>query len=118
MDEMETEGKWCTTDVRVRISTGQGAPYDDMIGVIREVNDYDTNCMVELEKSKDRVSVPKASLHLEPPKKKDRVKVLGGEHREEIGLLIGIDGLDGIVKMDENSDIKILDLGRLGCYVE
>jgi len=33
------------------------------------------------------------------------------------GTLIGIDGADGIVKMNINLDIKILDLHHLAIYI-
>mmetsp|Transcript_31039 Transcript_31039/g.50204 ORF Transcript_31039/g.50204 Transcript_31039/m.50204 type:complete len:584 (+) Transcript_31039:190-1941(+) len=62
----------------------------------------------ELQKSKrdleqkSKASVPKASLHQEPPKRKDRVKILHGDNQGLTGLLLGIDGFDGIVKMDDN----------------
>ena len=47
------------------------------------------------------------------PGKKDEIKVVSGQQAGETGKLIGIDGEDGIVKMDTNSDIKILDLESL-----
>ena len=47
------------------------------------------------------------------PGKKDPVKVVTGQLAGETGTLIGIDGEDGIVKMDANTDIKILDLESL-----
>ena len=46
------------------------------------------------------------------PGKKERLVIISGEHKGSMGILIGIDGLDGIVKMAANSDIKILDLER------
>ena len=43
--------------------------------------------------------------------KRDEVHILSGEHRGLTGKLIGIDGTDGIVKLnDQAAEIKILDL--------
>ena len=54
------------------------------------------------------------------PEKKDLIKVVSGQQTAQLGetgMLIGIDGEDGIVKMDANSDIKILELENLGKLV-
>lgn len=39
---------------------------------------------------------------------KDKTMILEGELAGQTGMVLGIDGNDAIVKMDENSDIKIL----------
>lgn len=38
---------------------------------------------------------------------------MGGAQRGFTGKLIGVDGADGIVKVDESLDVKILDMGIL-----
>lgn len=35
---------------------------------------------------------------------------MGGAYRGATGKLIGIDGTDGIVKLDDTLDVKILDM--------
>ena len=52
------------------------------------------------------------------PEKKDKIKVIRGEFKDHIGQMIGIDSADGIVKMDINLDIKILDMSILARYVQ
>ena len=42
--------------------------------------------------------------------------ILQGELKGNTGKLIGIDGRDGIVKMDMNQDIKIVDMPSLAVY--
>ena len=37
-------------------------------------------------------------------------KIMGGALRGATGKLIGVDGTDGIVKVDDTLDVKILDL--------
>jgi len=61
----------------------------------------------------ETVNVAIGELERVPPGKKDQVKVVTGQLAGETGTLIGIDGEDGIVKMDANTDIKILDLESL-----
>jgi len=41
------------------------------------------------------------------------VKVIKGEFKGKTGTLIGIDNRDGIVKMEENLDIKLMDISFL-----
>ena len=51
------------------------------------------------------------SEHLEPviPARGDRVKVVGGEEREQAGSLLSIDHSEGVVKLD-SGDVKMLQL--------
>ncbi|KAM0005027.1 putative transcription elongation factor SPT5, spt5, KOW domain repeat 6 [Helianthus debilis subsp. tardiflorus] len=44
------------------------------------------------------------------PRKADKIKIMGGNKRGATGKLIGVDGTDGIVKVDESLDVKILDM--------
>lgn len=44
------------------------------------------------------------------PRKSDKIKIMGGAYRGATGKLIGIDGTDGIVKLDDSLDVKILDM--------
>lgn len=41
---------------------------------------------------------------------------MGGTLRGSTGKLIGVDGTDGIVKVDDTLDVKILDLGILAKF--
>ena len=68
---------------------------------------------VSLRLGGETVTVGVGDLERVAPGKKDPVKVVTGQLAGETGTLIGIDGEDGIVKMDANTDIKILDLESL-----
>lgn len=62
------------------------------------------------------------ALRLVAPSKKDRVKILGEIDSVVaapgvVGSLIGIDGLDGIVRGDNTTDLTIIDLRLLGKLV-
>jgi len=53
--------------------------------------------------------------HMTPivPSKKDPVVIIADQDQGGKGILIGIDGTDGIVKMNPSLDIKILRLDSL-----
>jgi len=56
------------------------------------------------------------SEHLEPvqPKANERVKVVFGEDRESTGVLLSIDGTEGVVKIDgRDGDIRLLNMRYL-----
>lgn len=53
-----------------------------------------------------------------PPRKADKIKIMGGAHRGATGKLIGIDGTDGIVKVDDTLDVKILDMVILAKLIQ
>lgn len=53
-----------------------------------------------------------------PPRKADKIKIMGGAHRGDTGKLIGIDGTDGIVKVDDTLDVKILDMVILAKLIQ
>lgn len=75
----------------------------------------DGSCRVALGPSGDGdiVTVNQAEMELVLPKKTDKIKIVSGEYRGFTGKLMGIDGADGIVKLDETLDIKILDMSSL-----
>ncbi|CAM8923198.1 unnamed protein product [Rhodiola kirilowii] len=87
---------------------------EESIGVIQEVLS-DGSCRVSLGSSGrgDTVTVLPTEMDIVPPKKSDRIKIMGGVLRGYTGKLIGVDGTDGIVKVDSTLDVKILDLVSL-----
>ena len=46
-----------------------------------------------------------------------QVKILSGDHKDETGVLINIDKPDGVIKMDGNELLIILQLKFLAKYV-
>ncbi|KAK1899562.1 Transcription elongation factor SPT5 [Dissostichus eleginoides] len=91
---------WVTPDILVKIKDS----FMDLMGqsgVIRS-------------ESEKVVSI--SSDHLEPvtPTKNNKVKVILGEDREATGILLSIDGDDGIVRMELDDQLKILNLRFLG----
>lgn len=76
----------------------------------------DGSCCVALgpSGSGDEVTVLPDELEIIRPKKSDRVKIMNGIMRGVIGRLIGVDGSDGIVRVEGSLELKIVDLVILG----
>lgn len=64
------------------------------------------------------VTVLHAEIDAVAPRKSDKIKIMGGAHRGATGKLIGVDGTDGIVKVDDTLDVKILDMVLLAKLVQ
>jgi len=89
-----------------------GGPHGGQTGVVKAPPTEGENTVL-VDVAGEEVHVPVADVQRVAPGKKDQIKVVKGQQAGETGVLIGIDGEDGIVKMDTNSDIKILDLESL-----
>ncbi|CAH2059462.1 unnamed protein product [Thlaspi arvense] len=87
---------------------------DSNVGVIRDVLP-DGSCVVALgdRGEGDSVMAIQNEVKRVCPRKSERVKIVGGKHRGSLAKLIGVDGSDGIVKLDDSLDVKILDLALL-----
>ncbi|XP_059135222.1 transcription elongation factor SPT5 isoform X3 [Peromyscus eremicus] len=114
----QNSSDWVTTDIQVKVrDTYLDTQVVGQTGVIRSVTGG--MCSVYLKDSEKVVSI--SSEHLEPitPTKNNKVKVILGEDREATGVLLSIDGEDGIIRMDlEDQQIKILNLRFLGKLLE
>jgi transcription elongation factor SPT5 len=109
-ERSEASASWHTTDIEVNITAGS---HRSSKGVIREV--LADSCRVVLESGETAV-IANQDLESVVPSHKGNIKIIQGELRGQTGVLIGIDGADGIVKMSSNLDIKILDLHHLALY--
>ncbi|CAK8694828.1 transcription elongation factor SPT5-like isoform X2 [Clavelina lepadiformis] len=110
---MNTE--WQTVDIVVKVKQshedGSGT-LTGKTGVIRTITGG--LCNVYIDEIGRTVSVPGNNLEPVLPGKNDKVKVILGEDRETTGELISIDDKDGIVRMDHDNQLKILQLRFLG----
>ncbi|KAK7282647.1 hypothetical protein RIF29_11587 [Crotalaria pallida] len=103
----DNEGPWLMPDILVNVHK----PGDESVGVIREVLP-DGSCRVALGSSGNGEIITALPSEMEAvvPRKSDKIKIMGGALRGATGKLIGVDGTDGIVKVDDTLDVKILDL--------
>merc|ERR1711981_573113 len=106
-------GDWYTTEIMVKIhTTFDNESLWHKEGVIRDVQGH--LCSVYVPSERKVVSIQGNHLRQLAPIKGDKVKVIQGEDRESIGKLISIDGYDGIVRMEQDKQLKILQLRFLG----
>lgn len=69
----------------------------------------DGSCKVALD-SGDTILLLPSDMEMVVPRKSDKIKIMSGAQRGSTGKLIGVDGTDGIVKVDDTLDVKILDM--------
>lgn len=72
----------------------------------------DGSCSVALGPSGNGeiITAAPSEIDIVVPRKSDKIKIMGGAQRGATGKLIGVDGTDGIVKVDDTLDVKILDM--------
>ncbi|EOA26299.1 hypothetical protein CARUB_v10024589mg [Capsella rubella] len=87
-------------------------------GVIRDVLP-DGSCIVALgyRGGGEKVMATQSEVRLVSPRKSERVKILGGKYGGSTAKVIGLDGSEGIVRLDDSLDVKIMNLARLGKLV-
>ncbi|RZC71480.1 hypothetical protein C5167_034721 [Papaver somniferum] len=104
----DADGPWYMPDILVNVrKSGE----DSIIGVVRDVLP-DGSCKVSLGSGGNgeiTTALPH-ELEMVVPRKSDKIKIMSGAQRGSTGKLIGIDGTDGIVKVDDTLDVKILDM--------
>uniref|UniRef100_A0A061QXC9 Global transcription factor group a2 n=1 Tax=Tetraselmis sp. GSL018 TaxID=582737 RepID=A0A061QXC9_9CHLO len=112
----------------VLVSVG-GEGEEPALGVVTAV-DVDTGaCTVEVgtigedgqfesAPGAQEVTCHSGKLTLVRPEKKNAVKIMRGATCGQTGLLVGVDVADGIVRLDSNDDIKIIELNFLGRLVQ
>ncbi|KAD1397643.1 hypothetical protein E3N88_42881 [Mikania micrantha] len=102
------DGPWFLPGILVNV---RRSGEDASLGVIREVL-LDGACRVALGASGNGEIITASPNEIEVvvPRKSDKIKIMGGAQRGVTGKLIGVDGTDGIVKVDDTLDVKILDM--------
>jgi len=106
------QADWYSPDLEVIIrDTHEDTGLSGQVGVIRGVTPG--MCSVFLPDEDRTVSI--AAEHLQPvqPTRGTKVKVILGEDRDSTGLLLSIDSQEGVVKLDQNGDVKMLQLKYL-----
>ncbi|KAG2661873.1 hypothetical protein PVAP13_1KG111593 [Panicum virgatum] len=108
----EAEGNWLLPDVLVSVSRGGDEVRD---GVVKEVLP-DGSCRVALgsQGNGDELIATANELEVVRPKKNEKLMIMNGSMRGVTGKLIGVDGSDGIVRVEGSLDVKIVDMVILG----
>ncbi|CAG8780408.1 28664_t:CDS:2, partial [Racocetra persica] len=122
-DAVSSSKEWLTTEIQVRVvpdsrtnSSHAGGQYDNRVGVIIHL-ESPTTCIVELEETQERCLFEQRFLKPVLPQKKERIKMIGGEHKGQLGMLVGVDGADGVVKVKGGKDFKIVNMNMMAKYM-
>ncbi|KAM3378462.1 putative transcription elongation factor SPT5 1 [Capsicum galapagoense] len=110
---VDTEGPLLLPAIVVRVRKSNDS--NTVIGVIREVL-VDGSFRIALGSSgsgETLIAHPR-EIEIVVPNKSDKIRIMGGSQCGATGKLIGADGTDGIVKVDDTLDVKILDMVVLG----
>lgn len=110
--------EWHTTDIEVRIKPShEDSDLANQTGIIRGTSGITSSVYLP---SEDRV-VTINSEHLEPvtPAAGERIKVIyGDQYREATGTLLSVDGLEGVVTLDDGAGVKLINITHLCRMVE
>jgi len=103
---------WYSPDIEVLIKdTHDDGGLIGQVGVVRGVTPG--MCSVFLPDEDRTVNIPAEHLSPVQPVRGDRVKVIMGEDRDLTGMLLSIDSQEGVVKLDQSGDVKMLQLKYL-----
>jgi hypothetical protein len=100
--------------VLVKIDSTFRANLAGKIAAVRDVVGESVRAIVV--DSAEQVTIPLAMVAVVTPEKRDPVMIVRGQFAGSKGMLIGTDPPDGIVKMDQGGEIKILKLTYLAKY--
>eukprot|EP00094_Tigriopus_californicus_P005339 TCALIF_05148-PA protein Name:"Similar to SUPT5H Transcription elongation factor SPT5 (Homo sapiens)" AED:0.12 eAED:0.12 QI:0/0.33/0.3/1/0.77/0.8/10/0/1058 len=103
---------WYSPDIEVVIrNTHDDTGLCGQVGVIRGVTPGMSSVFLPDE---DRtVSIPPEHLQPVVPVRGNKVKVIMGDDRDSTGTLLAIDTQEGVVKLDQSGDVKMLQMKYL-----
>lgn len=112
------EDNWPLEEIEVVLRKNFGEATKGQHAKIVTVNRNSRRCLISmLNDSSVKVDIPFDTIEAVRPNKKDRVKIILGEYRGELGSLIGVDSHDGIVKLKNDvSGFKILGMNSVAKY--
>ncbi|KAI9255573.1 hypothetical protein BY458DRAFT_442143 [Sporodiniella umbellata] len=118
VEEADNEEDWPIEEIEVKFIKDEGAAKQDQLASIISVDAISKQCTVCLYNSNENIIIPFDCIEPTRPRKKDNVRIIAGEHRGELGNMIGIDSQDGIVRLKGDSNgFKFLNMITVGKYV-
>ena len=115
---------WVSPRLVVQIVTRNGSSfkngaYDSRPCLVKSVDVRSSTAVLKpMDSNESLSSVPIDLIDPVRPEKKDNAKVVSGDYVNSIGLLLSIDGTDGIFRIEGHSDFKILGLNDLVKYIK
>lgn len=105
----EEQGGLLPSEIEVKVLRGAHAGKSGKISQVRMGGDAYAVVLFGAE-NVQVVELPRRDVEPAIPGKKDAIVIIHGDLANNTGTLIGVDGTDGIVKMDTTNDIKIVEL--------
>lgn len=103
---------WCTTDIEVKIRSHDNTGLAGQTGLVRTVNSG--VCSVFLPDEDRVVTVAANNLEPVPPMAKDMFKVISGENRDQIGMVLQMSGPnEAMVRLNITGEHHMLPLHTL-----
>ena len=95
----DSHGEWCSSELEVKIRSSADSNLRGQTGYITTVNNG--ACSVFLPDEDRVITLP--SQHLEPvaPSVQDQFKLIYGEDREAVGILLAVSGKDATVLISQ-----------------
>ncbi|OAC98128.1 hypothetical protein MUCCIDRAFT_157466, partial [Mucor lusitanicus CBS 277.49] len=93
------EDNWPIEEIEVTLKRNQGDAQKGQHCKIISVNRNSRKCLVSVLDNQNKLDIGFDYIEPVRPSKKDNVKIILGEHRGELGSLIGVDSHDGIVRL-------------------
>ncbi|KAI8894347.1 hypothetical protein BC833DRAFT_605194 [Globomyces pollinis-pini] len=111
----QTGKNWITSNIQVVVISSSkgnfaGGKYDNQTGSCTSVSDNKATISFS---NGDNAVIPQDFLKPIAPQKKEQFKVIKGEGRGKVGHLLSIDGQEGVVRIDGNEDILMMNLDCL-----
>lgn len=115
---VDNEKDWPIEDIEVKFTKDQGSATKGQLGGIVSVDMNSKRCVVNLYSNNEKIDTPFDSIEPMRPNKKENVRIILGEHRGELGNLIGVDAQDGIVRLKgDAAGFKFLNMITVGKYI-
>nr|POF07717.1 putative transcription elongation factor spt5 like 1 [Quercus suber] len=83
---------------------------ESIVGIVQEVL-MDGSCRIVLGDTGETMTALPDEMDVVAPRKNDKVKIMAVVQRGTTGKLIGVEGNDGIVKVDDSCDYRIGSFG-------
>jgi transcription elongation factor SPT5 len=111
--------EWQTVGAEVIIDENEESGiYKGRRGVIRQVLPAENCCLIYFPDLKTSAAISNNFLRRVVPEKRDKVKVIQGEHKGAIGTLMSVSGSEAIVQLQSGVDIHFYTLSNLVKFVE
>jgi transcription elongation factor SPT5 len=107
--------RWHSADIEVVVDdTYENDSFKGKRGIIKQVLFNENSCRVFFPELQTTITINNDFLKPVVPEKKDKVKIIRGEYKGTIGILIGTSKKDGVIQIGtDSSNIRVEELTNL-----